>query len=749
MRSVTTLSVSDSRIWVGTTGGVFSYSVGSGEIRRYTAAEGLAEVSVDAVAFDDARNVLWVGYRSGILDRIDIESGAVRTFREIERAEQFASRGINNIQVQGDSLYIATAFGVVLFDPVAEEVRDSYTDFGSFTSGIPAYDVQMAPLPGGGAGLWVATDEGVARAPMLAGNLKDPDLWTTESVGGGSAAVFALGYHRGHIYAGSTSDLWQRMDGGTYQPLQLSNRVVETIVVEDDRLYASAPFQLITIDAAGNTARYGVDGIERLTGVMVDPAGNIWLGSAREGLAQVMLPAAASQPASVSQAVSPDGPYFNNITGLTVDEGGVLWAAGAAGTHMGFYKFDPAAGWTNYTDLFFEPLVGRPTNYHRIHAAGPPQAWAGSYGAGLVHVRPDGTLEVFDHTNSTLRAPGNLANEAYITVGGVASDSDDRMWVTNIGAAHPLNVRLPDGTWHGLPQQGAPGATYNRITVDTFDQKWIALFERNDFNNGTGLLVLDTRGTPADASDDQTYSWRQAGSAGTGLPGITVNDIEEDRDGRFIWVATSQGPAYIENTGAVALQEQPLLLWPQRIDREAGLNTFLLYGLQVNDIAFDPANRAWLATDAGAYLIQDVEGGFEIAEHFTTDNSPLFSDRVVAVAVDDASGRVYFSTDSGLLSYQGNAVQAAEQVQPLFVYPNPARIGQDAEVNICIEGLVEAMEVRVLTPAGEVVARLEGRGGRICWDGRDAHGQLVASGVYLIAAVADEGTAYGKVAVIR
>jgi hypothetical protein len=54
--------------------------------------------------------------------------------------------------------------------------------------------------------------------------------------------------------------------------------------------------------------------------------------------------------------------------------------------------------------------------------------------------------------------------------------------------------------------------------------------------------------------------------------------------------------------------------------------------------------------------------------------------------------------------------------------------------------------------SGSVVAQFEAQGGgRAFWDGRDKNGVFVSSGIYFIAAFAENGsqTVTGKVAVIR
>jgi hypothetical protein len=64
--------------------------------------------------------------------------------------------------------------------------------------------------------------------------------------------------------------------------------------------------------------------------------------------------------------------------------------------------------------------------------------------------------------------------------------------------------------------------------------------------------------------------------------------------------------------------------------------------------------------------------------HFTTENSPLFSNNITSLAIDGKSGQVYVGTDKGLMSYQGDALDAGELIvgcEDVLVYPNPGEEG--------------------------------------------------------------------------
>ncbi|ARA92570.1 hypothetical protein AWN76_004895 [Rhodothermaceae bacterium RA] len=749
MRNVVSLTASPDRIWAATTGGVFSYDPAGGEVQRYTVTDGLHGVQTRAVVYDARRDVVWIGYPDGVLDRLRVADGSVERFRDIARSTRFTSRAINRLVITGDSLLVATDFGLVVFDAAddRQEVRDSYTQFGSLSSALPVRDVLVAPVPEGGMGLWLATDEGVVHASLQSPNLKDPGAWTVEQTGLASLATRSLAWFRETLYVGSSEDVSVRGPDGRYQPLGLTPWPVNDLAVSDGRLVGADPFGLILVEADGTARLLRRDPEDRPTVVLRAPDGSLWLGDAMAGLRAVRLTEGSGF--EIERSVVPAGPFDGLFSDLTVDDAGQLWAAGVAGAGLGFYRLDPQGTWTNYTGRFFEALRGR-SSFVDIHVDPLGHAWAGSEGAGLAQVTPDGAVIVYDHTNSSLRPA--TGTSSFILVSGSASEPDGTLWVTSRASGEPLHVRLTDGTWAAARPQGCRSepisATYGDLIVDSFGQKWIIVRDLGNLNRVLGLLILDTGDDPTDGADDVCQFLGERGAQGQGLPSVTITALAEDRDG-LIWIGTEDGLAYVINNGIAAADPNTLPIWPQWNDREEGV--FVLDGLRVNDIAVDPANRLWVATEEGAYLIRQVGNGYERVAHFTTENTPLFSDVIVSIAVDGRTGRVYFATDRGLISYQGDAVNPVEQTQDLIVFPNPARLSGGGSDRICVQRLVEETEVRILTVDGTLIRRIDARGGQTCWDGRDRQNRPVPSGVYLVVAVGanGEGTAYGKVAILR
>jgi ligand-binding sensor domain-containing protein len=750
MREVAAITGGEVNVWAGTSGGLFSFNPSSGELTRYTTVEGLHGIDIQALAYDSTRKTVWIGYPDGVFERLEVETGQIETFRDIARTSRFTDRSIHMMEVIGDSLLVGTAFGLVVFDVAARETRDSYVRFGSTATSAAVHDVEMAPVTRDGEetpGYWLATERGIAYASRRHPNLRDPSAWTIEQLpsgpGEGRVTATAVEQFTGSIFVGSSVGGFVREETGHYAKVWQTVRQVRGLLTTPDYLVAVLPFTLRLIDRDGRTAVTDIGDYGDHRGLAIDASGNFWLGDGDRGIAGFGRMPFGGEVAEFSHTVIPEGPYHNLFSELVIDAGGALWAGSTGGPGTGFYRLKEGE-WTNYIGRFFPELEGH-NGFDRIDAVAPGNVWAGSAGDGLVHRSPDETLTRYDQSNSPLLpAPGS---NNYTRVGGVSHGLDGVVWVTNLFASPSLMARLPDGTWHGVTdladKAGISSVLFHRIFVDSHGQKWIDVRNSSDAGEGEGILIVDTGEGPADTSDDRARLIREGGF-NAGLPHRTVTAITEDRSGR-IWIGTEQGIAFVESPGFVLDTGRPV--FPQWPTREG---TILMNDVFVQDIAVNPADQKWLATANGAWLLN--RSGTEVLRHLTTENSPLFSDNVVAVAVEPTHGTVYFATGQGLQSFVGEAVEPAETVEELHVYPNPVHVhGNSASSTVTIEGLMDAAQVRIISPDGRLVKRLAPGGGRVLWDVKNEDGELVSSGVYLVLAAGENNgtSAYGKVAVIR
>ncbi|MFX7731994.1 hypothetical protein ABTK10_20905, partial [Acinetobacter baumannii] len=73
--------------------------------------------------------------------------------------------------------------------------------------------------------------------------------------------------------------------------------------------------------------------------------------------------------------------------------------------------------------------------------------------------------------------------------------------------------------------------------------------------------------------------------------------------------------------------------------KQGAFNGFLFKGEQVQSIAVDGANRKWIGTKNGAWLI--AEDGTQILAHFTSANSKLLHNNILKIGIHPITGEVF------------------------------------------------------------------------------------------------------------
>ena len=180
--------------------------------------------------------------------------------------------------------------------------------------------------------------------------------------------------------------------------------------------------------------------------------------------------------------------------------------------------------------------------------------------------------------------------------------------------------------------------------------------------------------------------------------------------------------------------------------------TFPVFSLRlqsINCIAVDAVNQKWVGTSQGVFVM--TPDGSSIIRQYDSKTSPLPTDNIISITIDDNTGMVYMGTEFGLTSLQTEFVEPKESFEEIFVYPNPFIPGGSAD-HLTIDGLIEDSQIKILTVNGKLVSEIITPGGRIAfWDGRDLEGNIVPSGIYIIVAYDEDADniSTSKVAVIR
>ena len=261
------------------------------------------------------------------------------------------------------------------------------------------------------------------------------------------------------------------------------------------------------------------------------------------------------------------------------------------------------------------------------------------------------------------------------------------------------------------------------VSDDENNQLWI------QSPKGNGLLVYHYGNNILSAADDRWKLFKQGAGIGN-LPSNNVLSLAKDRD-NTIWIGTDDGIGIIQCTDNPFSNCDAILPVIQQ-DQFAG---FLFKGQQIQSIAVDGANRKWIGTQNGAWLIS--ADGKNIIHHFTISNSPLLSNDVKKIGIDPQTGEVYFATFNGLCSYRATATSATQQFENVLVFPNPVPPQYNGQ--IAIRGLTENAIIKITELNGRLVHQTRSLGGQAVWNGLDYNGRKIASGIYLVLVRDDKG----------
>ena len=298
-----------------------------------------------------------------------------------------------------------------------------------------------------------------------------------------------------------------------------------------------------------------------------------------------------------------------------------------------------------------------------------------------------------------------------------------------------VHIITPDHQWHSFNlYQGGQRIVLNTVSKFVVDNrnpnyKWIA-----SARDAAGVILINDNGTPYTNYDDRVVSRSTfVDQDNKSITLASLQTIAQDHNGDM-WLGTNEGILVIDAATDLFQSNSCKRLKMSRHDG-TNLADYLLGTEQINSIVFAGGNRIWIGTNvSGVYLVHMVtkEGIYEpeIISHFTTLNSPMPSDCVLSIAINEENGEVYIGTSKGLVSYRGDASTPSDSFADAYVYPNPVR--PNYEGIITINSLMDNTTVYITDAAGNVVCRTHSEGGTAVWDGKTLAGNKVHSGVYTV-----------------
>lgn len=455
------------------------------------------------------------------------------------------------------------------------------------------------------------------------------------------------------------------------------------------------------------------------------------------------------------KTLQPGGPKHNFFGFMTFANGQLYTSTSIAGGSFrtGGIQVKNNDDWQIYQDTDLTAITGL-TNYSyvtslAIDPKNPNHVFAGARN-GLYEFLDGQLVKQYNNSNSPIGLYLGNAPEFQMITGAVC-DNEGNVWCLNSQSttASLLKMNIESGEWtsYDLPdlmkltissKTHSLGCMTNMI-VDSQGYIWFI----NDHYDLDSFYCFDPK-----SSQLVSIYKGFANQDGTTYNDYRPHCMVETADGD-LWIGTKFGPFVLEYANRYTSNAA---LTQVKVPRNDGSNyaDYLLSGVNISCMAIDGGGRKWIGTNGfGAYLIS--ADNMTQLEYFTMDNSPLLSDNIESIAINNETGEVFFGTDKGLCSYMSDATEASiEMVKDnVYAYPNPVVPGYDGLITIV--GLSLDADVKILSASGQLVAQGRSNGGSFTWNGCDRSGHRVASGIYMVAAATSEGKkgTVCKIAIIK
>jgi len=684
-------------------------TLGGGELQAFSKVEGMHDIGMQCVGYDMATSTAVLVYTNGNIDLY--KDNTFYNIPELKIRTVAGSKNVYSVYTRNGLAYLSTSIGVIVIDLSKQSVRETYEfSLNSLTVAVKGVAVR-------GDSIFALTPYGVYKANINSPELQNFQVWESVDTTKGNNNIAESG---GSLYLANYTTV-SKLNYTGLDTVYSTKSVIQHTDVNNGKLYVSE-YDTATFNGSIKiiTAAGLVDSIpmpaHKPRQVTTTANGEVWIADEFGGLERY-------NDKKEFGYFTPTGPsdfnsfdiYANNQD-LWITHGGFNGKYSPNGNPAGISNYKDGK-WTFYTRYAYHPFDTLADFCVFVKDEVSGVIYAGSLVNGLFIMNPDGSYQLLNE--GSIFDPVPSIDHYKRQISGMALDSKRNLWVTNLFSTHQLYVKTLDNVWYKfrIPnvQFGGP------VVVDDNDQVWFVGY------SGDGVVVYNygSNETIGDKSDDVSYHLVQGKGVGN-LPSNTVNCIAKDRNNN-IWIGTANGIGIVNSCSAPFTQSPPCdaEIPVVQYDQYAG---YLFAGNDVRTIAVDGANRKWVGTDDGVWLLSPDAG--KIIYRFTVDNSPLPSNHIEKIGIDPVTGDVYIGTEQGLVSYRSTATEGGTSNGDVVSYPNPVPSGYKG--TIAIKGLVANADVRITDISGQLVYRTKALGGQAVWSGLDYTGRRPQSGVYLI-----------------
>ncbi len=693
--NITHVKAINNQVIAATPYAIFSTDLEENSVWKKSKVNGLSESNIKSIDTDPNSGIIVIAYVSGAIDIINEDK--VYPVNDIKLSSIRDNILINDLSVHGLNAYLSTSIGIFAIDLTRQEISGTYI-IGENGERISVLNTIVYD-----GRIYAATANEIKSAQLNGPNLQDFRNWNVE-LNTPVNRLFAIG---SSLYFLRNDSLY-RKEGNDWKYFYSDSKEIRNISADNEQLVLIRTNSIDIISSSGDLLNSEMNNNNPLDGsdaIVINQ--DLWIGDRKQGLLKF--------DGTSFTGYSPNSPAGIS-TGQIISTSNGIYTVAGTGMDAGIYQFKDRT-WVNKISSSTAALRNVSGLNSIVYNSPKNETWIGSLEDGLLRINSNEEIEQFKEGSFISPALNNLSS---YPVKGLAIDQNNVLWISNYGASNPLLARDSEGNiFKFSPPFSIPNNSFGKIIIDDAGQKWIIA-------EGVGLICFSDNNTVNNPADDQ---WRlySAGQGNGNLPVNTVLDISKDRN-NFIWVGTTSGIGIIQCTELVFSGQGCEAILP--VVQQGNFAGYLFRGEEVLSIGVDGANRKWIGTKNGVWLIS--EDGEKTIERFTIENSPLPDNTINGIAIDDLTGEVYFNTARGIVSFRSTATSITEGKNPVNVFPNPVPPGFSG--TIAIRGVPENSIIKITELNGRLVHQGRSQGTQFTWNGRDYNGRKISSGVYLVMA---------------
>jgi len=659
------VSQGNNKIYAAAENAIFSYDLDTFELKTITTLNGLSGEVISTIHYSEIYDLLIVGYENGLINIYSETNEDVLQVVDILNKANIdpGDKRINHFNEHNEILFVSTDYGISVYDLERLEFGDTYF----VGNGGSQIIVKQTTVFEGFIYAACQNSRGLIKAPVNSDELIDYQVWLALTTGNFIAVekventLFAVRSNR-RIYS-IENDVLNQLFVYADTPRDVRDSNNNLLVTTKNNVFVyDSNFNLISnIGLHPDFETEYSSSTFANNEVFIGTKNIVNLGKTGFGILKVPL-----NDLSIFTEVHPQGPLLNRLFSIELSNGD-LW--GVSGGYSATYNFNGGLRrtgishfknneWINIRFDSISNVINQPRflSHIAVNPLDTEQVYISSYFSGLIEINDNQAVFLHDESNSTLDPFVSVLNLTLTSF----YDREGALWVTNGRVDRPLN-KFINGQWTSydftsLIEDPLTNIGFSNIEQDVNNNN--LFFGSHDFgiigfneNNGNPLIKNLSVENGAD------------------LPSSYVRAIALDNRNQ-LWLGTDKGLRVVFNTSNFFtndnIEAQPIIILEDGVPKE------LLDQQFISDIKVDGSNNKWIAT-IGAGLFYFSSNGQETIYHFTKDNSPLPSNNVNDVAIDNENGLVYIATDRGLLSFSSGSSSPQESLADAFIYPNPVR----------------------------------------------------------------------------